>query len=84
VYNKLLGEGSFSKVYLGEIKKTKKLIAIKEVNKLEENEIACLVNSESQFIIKLYNFWNRGTKSYIALELCDGHLRDILYKLSID
>jgi serine/threonine protein kinase len=37
VYNKLLGEGSFSKVYLGENKKTKKLVAIKEVKKLEEN-----------------------------------------------
>ena len=37
VYNKLLGEGSFSRVYLGEIKNIKKLIAIKEVQKLEEN-----------------------------------------------
>jgi serine/threonine protein kinase len=45
VYNKVLGEGSFSKVYLGELKKSKKLVAIKQVDKLESNEIACLMNS---------------------------------------
>jgi len=83
VYNKLLGEGSFSKVYLGEVKKTKKLVAIKEVQKLEENEIACLMNSESPFIIKLYSFWTHNKHSYIALELCDGNLREILEKTSV-
>lgn len=76
MYNKLLGEGAFSRVYLGEAKKTKKLIAIKQVNKLEENEIACLMNSRSPYIIKLYDFWNENKISYIALELCDGNLRD--------
>ena len=83
VYNKLLGEGSFSKVYLGEAQKTKKLVAIKEVQKLEENEIACLMNSESPFIIKLYSFWTLNKHSYIALELCDGNLRERLEKTSV-
>jgi serine/threonine protein kinase len=70
-------------VYLGEAKKGKKLVAIKEVSKLEENEIACLMNSESPFIIKLYEFWSVEKHSYIALELCDGNLRESLENIKI-
>lgn len=42
------------------------------------------MNSESPNIIRLYDFWNVDKFSYIALELCDGNLRDVLGKITYE
>lgn len=42
------------------------------------------MNSESPYIIRLYEFWNEERHSYIALELCDGNLRDELGRLGLE
>lgn len=41
------------------------------------------MNSDSPYIIRLYDFWSFDKYSYIALELCEGNLRDALDKTGI-
>jgi serine/threonine protein kinase len=65
-------------VYLGQILSTRQSVAIKQVQELEENEIACLINTKSENIIKMYDFWTCNKQSYIVLELCERNLKQEL------
>lgn len=41
------------------------------------------MNSDCPHIIRLYDFWSVDKYSYIALELCEGNLRERLDKADI-
>jgi len=42
------------------------------------------MNSDSPYIIRLYDFWSFEKFSYIALEFCEGNLREKLEKTSTE
>ena len=74
---KLLGEGSFGKVYLVRHKETGIERAMKEIvkdnnsNEKEiENEIAILKKLDHPNIVKIYEFFTKGNRFYLITEFC--------------
>ena len=84
--NKLLGAGSFSKVYLGEIKSNNIKIAIKIINnsdliKSELDILNIIKNNPHQNIISCIDIVTNINNTNIIFEYCDsGDLRELLKK----
>jgi 5'-AMP-activated protein kinase catalytic alpha subunit len=89
ISNNLLGEGSYSKVYLGFDKKTNKKVAIKIVDlmnapkgtmQLLQREIQLMTKIRDQegFVRLIDSFEDNKGRLYIVLELLHGTLFDLL------
>tara|TARA_B110000208_G_scaffold66268_1_gene86012 strand:- start:2021 stop:3115 length:1095 start_codon:yes stop_codon:yes gene_type:complete len=87
IYNKIIGNGAFSIIYLGEIYLTRKKIAIKCVklnkinSKIVNREINIMKKLDHINIIKLIDSFKIDNKVYIILEYCNfGDLYNIIQK----
>ena len=92
---KLLGEGSFGKVFEGKNDKTQEKVAIKIINlKLMQNdsyiqtqltnEINVLKTLNHQNVLHLLEVINKNDNCYIITEYCeDGNLKDKLFRSSL-
>ena len=79
---KMLGRGAFGKVNLGMHKLSRKLIAIKSINKeylTEEkqrskvmHEVGILVKLRHESVVKLYETFETGRHIMLVMELCAG------------
>lgn len=79
---KMLGRGAFGKVNLGMHKLSRKLIAIKSINKeylTEEkqrskvmHEVGILVRLRHESVVKLYETFETGRHIMLVMELCAG------------
>lgn len=79
---KMLGRGAFGKVNLGMHKLTRKLIAIKSINKeyLSEekqrskimHEVGILLQLRHPSVVKLYETFETGRHIMLVMELCAG------------
>lgn len=79
---KMLGRGAFGKVNLGMHKLSRKLIAIKSINKeylTEEkqrskvmHEVGILLRLRHESVVKLYETFETGRHIMLAMELCAG------------
>ena len=92
-YEKLekIGEGAFAKVYKGQNKITKEIVAIKEilVKKLDGIDIRADTQKEIKFMrifnfcpnsIKLYDVYDENDIIFLVIELCDTDLAECLKK----
>jgi serine/threonine protein kinase len=78
----MLGRGAFGKVNLGMHKLTRKLIAIKSINKeyLSEekqrskimHEVSLLLSLRHQSVVKLYETFETSRHIMLVMELCAG------------
>ena len=79
---KMLGRGAFGKVNLGMHKLTRKLVAIKSINKeyLSEekqrnkvmHEVGILLRLRHESVVKLYETFETGRHIMLVMELCAG------------
>ena len=77
-----LGKGAFGNVFKGQHKKTKKVYAIKEIEKkkiVEGNmidqvrlETRIMYKIQHPYIISLYNHFETNKAVYLVLEFCQG------------
>lgn len=76
-----LGEGAFSAVYKAEHKVTKRVVAIKIIDKLKlgydqlsnvNNEINVMKRLRHPNVLRLLNLYNNKKYCYIVLQYCDG------------
>eukprot|EP01084_Bolivina_argentea_P025458 47336_1 len=78
IYNliKEIGSGEFGAVYKAQIKKTKKIVAIKKIPhhkyKSINQEIKALAKCNSDFIIKYFGQHGDADFQWIVLEYCAG------------
>lgn len=85
--SKLIGEGTYAKVYEGYDKMKREKIAIKEIkgDQMAENEIEIikeLRKSRNDNIVKYYEIIRKEDKIYITMEYCqDGDLQKIIKKI---
>lgn len=84
---KLIGQGSFSKVYYGEEKNNNKsvsikVISLKEIEEYEkiEKEVEILIGLEHPNLLKMYDFYKYNDMFYIITEYCKGNLKQIEIK----
>lgn len=79
---KMLGRGAFGKVNLGMHKLSRKLVAIKSINKeyLSEekqknkvmHEVSILLRQRHPSVVKLYETFETGRHILLVMELCAG------------
>lgn len=76
-----LGEGAFSVVYKAEHKVTKRVVAVKIIDKLKlsydqlsnvNNEINVMKRLRHSNVLRLLNLYNNEKYCYIVLQYCDG------------
>lgn len=96
-YDKLekIGEGAFGKIYIGQNKTTKELVALKEIpiKVIEEGDFKIDVREDTEREIKymkifnfspnsvkLYDVFDEGNVIFLAMELCDTDLGKCLEK----
>ena len=96
-YDKLekIGEGAFGKIYIGQNKTTKELVALKEIpiKVIEEGDFKIDVRADTEREIKymkifnfspnsvkLYDVFDEGNVIFLAMELCDTDLGKCLEK----
>jgi calcium-dependent protein kinase len=91
---KMIGNGTFAKVYLAESKRTKKMYAVKAFTKeniiefdkinakpLMLNEINIMRSFDHENVVKLYEVYESERSVYLVLELVQGKsLQDIMEK----
>lgn len=78
----VIGQGSFGKVYLGELKETKELYAIKAVKKHEvvkmgmeqlvDQELDLMLNLNHPFLIDLHYVFQTESKLYFVQDYIPG------------
>jgi serine/threonine protein kinase len=85
---KLIGEGSYSKVFKGhEINNKNFVVAIKEldINKCDgkfQDEIRITKSISHQNVIKIFDNVTIMSKCYIILEFCQNNLMEINHQIS--
>ena len=92
-YDKLekIGEGAFAKVYRGQNKMTKEIVAIKEIEikKIEGMDYRADTQKEIKFMqiynfcpnsVKLYDVYDENEIIFLVIELCDKDLSKCLQK----
>lgn len=90
VYDKIIGNGSFSKIYFGKNYITKENIAIKHIILTKENyeminrEINIMKQINHINIIKYNDFLKNKNNVYIFLEYCElGDLHKLIYNINL-
>ena len=85
VYNKQIGSGSYSTIYLGRNILTDKLVAVKCINFVKNNrgiidrEINIMKKLNHNNILKFLDKYDMGNKMYVILEYCEkGDLINII------
>ncbi|CAK88001.1 unnamed protein product (macronuclear) [Paramecium tetraurelia] len=82
-----VGVGQFSHVYKGYHEKTKKQVAIKQIDKKQikgifeqmlRNEINILKQLNHQYILKMYAYYETSNNFYIITEFCETDVLQIL------
>ncbi|CAD8144810.1 unnamed protein product [Paramecium pentaurelia] len=82
-----VGVGQFSHVYKGYHEKTKKLVAIKQIDKKQtkgifeqmlRNEINILRQLDHQYILKMYSHYETQNNYYIITEFCETDILQII------
>lgn len=73
--------GTFSTVYLGLKVSTNTKVAIKEIKECVQAEIDIMTSVESEYILKMIEYWKSQRKLYIVLELCEGSLKDCVDRM---
>ncbi|CAD8110396.1 unnamed protein product [Paramecium sonneborni] len=81
-FNKNIGSGYSSKVYLGENLKNKQIVAIKVISSrtytspiqrsLLKNEISILLRIDHPHLLKVYEISQSANNTYIVTEYCNG------------
>ncbi len=91
--NKIIGTGSFAKVYLGSLDSTEKLVAIKRIDKKTINtriqkcitsELSIIKNLEHENIVKTFAIEETDNYIDIIMEYCNGGSLDALFSSTGD
>lgn len=78
-FSKVIGHGSFGKVYKAKMQGTKELRAIKAIPKEKisdteqfKNEVETLKTLDHPNVVKLFETFSDSKRVYMVMELCEG------------